>query len=104
MQVNLFKQIYDSESVADIYRDVFECFDKRFNPLAKKLGNIFNINVLFLYKNKENKQIMLNKYYDNDSMLDVEEDITNSFKNISVIQDDNGFFEGDLILKITILN
>lgn len=104
MPVELFKKIYDSESIVDMFRDVFECFDVRFNPPAKNLGEEFNINVSFNYEFEENKQIMLNRNYDNESMIDIEEDLTDYFSKLNVKQDENGFFDGDLIVKITILN
>lgn len=35
--MELFKKMYDGESIVDIGRDVFEAFDTRFNELAKTI-------------------------------------------------------------------
>jgi hypothetical protein len=105
MPIELFKKDYSSESIVDMFRDVHECFDSRFNEPAKHLGEEFTVNVAFVFEdeNKNDKQVLLDKNYDNESMIDVEEDLTDSFKNIKVEQDEYGFFEGDLIVKITII-
>lgn len=105
MTIELFQKKYDSESIVDMFRDVHECFDSRYNEPANKLGEEFTVNVSFVFEDEVNndKQVLLNKNYDNESMIDVEEDLTDSFKNIKVEQDEYGFFEGDLIVKITII-
>lgn len=105
MTIELFKKDYSSESIVDMFRDVHECFDPKFNEPAKYLGEEFTVNVSFIFEdeNKADKQILLNRNYSNDSMIDIEEDLTDSFSNIKVEQDEYGFFDGDLIVKITII-
>lgn len=37
MKLTLFTKEYDGESIVDVGRDVFECFDERFNPTAAQI-------------------------------------------------------------------
>ena len=37
VKTDLFTKSYDGESIVDIYRDVSECIDERFNPIVSRI-------------------------------------------------------------------
>lgn len=41
-KTELFKKEYDGESIVDLYRDIGECIDGRFNPLAAQIPEMEN--------------------------------------------------------------
>lgn len=107
MNTQIFNKVYDSESVSDIFRDVSEAFDSNYNPEFKVIEDSFDENsevlVTFIYKNDMgDTQELLNKTYYQETIIDIEEDIQYSFKNLSVKQDEYGFFDGDLIVTFTL--
>jgi hypothetical protein len=102
MENTLFQKSYDSESISDVFRDVSEAFSTDFNPDAVKLQKNPTVLVHFYFKDGEEHQDLLKKVYDQDSYGDIEEHIGYSMSGISVEKDEYGFFEGELIVEMTV--
>lgn len=98
----VFYKKYDSESIVDVYRDVSECFSKDYNPNAIKLNGKNSVDVHFFFQDGPELQDLLKRVYDSDSYGEIEQDIADSMSGISIEQDDYGFFEGDLVVSITV--
>ena len=102
MDNTLFKKVYDSESIVDVYRDVSECFDPDFNSNATKLKDSGSVHVHFYFQDGPERQDLLQRVYDTDSYGEVEQDIGDTLSDIHTEKDEYGFFEGDLIVSITV--
>lgn len=98
----LFNKKYDSESIVDVFRDVSECFDKDYNPNAVKLDEKDSVLVHFYFQDGSELQDLLKRTYDIDSYGDIEQHIGDSMSGIAIEKDEYGFFEGDLIVSITV--
>jgi hypothetical protein len=102
MENTVFYKKYDSESIVDVYRDVSECFDKDYNPDAVKLDGKDSVLVHFFFQDGPEFQDLLKRTYDSDSYGEIEQDIGDSMSGISIEKDEYGFFEGDLVVSITV--
>jgi hypothetical protein len=102
MENTVFYKKYDSESIVDVYRDVSECFDKDYNPDAIKLDGKDSVLVHFFFQDGPELQDLLKQTYDSDSYGEIEQDIGDSMSGISIEKDEYGFFEGDLVVSITV--
>lgn len=96
----LFEKTYDSESIADVFRDVSEAFQADFNPNAAKLKNSDAVFVRFYFKDGPEIQDLLTRTYGEEAYGDIESNIGDALSGISVEQDEYGFFEGELIVEI----
>lgn len=102
MENTIFYKKYDSESIVDVYRDVSECFDKDYNPDAVKLNGKDSVLVHFFFQDGPELQDLLKRSYDSDSYGEIEQDIGDSMSGIAIEKDEYGFFEGDLVVSITV--
>jgi hypothetical protein len=102
MDNTLFYKKYDSESIVDVFRDISECFDKDYNPNAIKLDGKNSVLVYFFFQDGPELQDLLNRVYDSDSYCDIEQNIGDSMSGLAIEKDEYGFFEGDLIVSITV--
>lgn len=100
----LFQKNYDSESIVDVFRDISESFDPDFNPNAVNLKKTDAVFVHFYFQDGEEKQDLLQRAYSEESLADIEGNISDALSDISVEQDEYGFFEGNLIVEMTIQN
>lgn len=105
--IEIFKSQYDSESIADIFRDLSECLDSRYNPKAKVLQNIdiddVSYHVTFKFTNPDGEeQILFNKIYDTYDIIDLEQHIYDYLPDIKAVPDKHGFHEGDIDILIEI--
>lgn len=103
----IFNKIYDCESISDIFRDVSECLNPKFNDKAKILHDTAYNEVIYVvsFKYVEEsgfEQMLISKNYDNESFIDLECDIGDSFCEMNVKKDENGFFKGDIIIDILV--
>ena len=102
MKNTLFTQTYDSESMVDMSRDIYECFDTRFNPNAINLTDDKSLLAIFTFNDEKGEQQLLNRVYDQDTYNDLNEDIHDSLGDIVAENDEHGFFPGELLIELII--
>lgn len=100
----LLKQVYDSESIVDLGRDVSESFSSDFTPNAQYINDDSEIAVHFVFNYEDETIIMKNQCYSLEELNDIEEDLRDSFCNLNRpdMPDFPGFFYGDMTLTIYI--
>ena len=106
MAKKLFHEVYYSESIVDLPRDVTECFDSRFNPEAENLDESSEIHVRFVFTHEDETIIMHDRTYSMEELNDIEENLYDAFGDLDRpdMPDCEGFFEGDMTLDITYTN
>lgn len=106
MSNKLFHEVYSSESIVDLNRDVSECFDSRFNPNAEHLNDSSEIHVRFVFTHEDETIVMHNSTYSMEELNDVEENLHDAFCDLDRpdMPGFEGFFEGDMTLDMTYTN
>lgn len=106
MSQPLFEETYCSESIADLGRDVSECFDSRFNPKAAPLTQESVIHVTFTFTHEDEVIVMHNRQYSLEEVNDIEENLYDAAGDLDRpdMPGFEGFFEGDMKLVMTYEN
>lgn len=106
MANKLFHEVYYSESIVDLPRDVNECFDARFNPEAENIDEFTEIHVRFVFTHDIKTVVMHDRTYSMEELNDIEENLHDSLSDLDIsdIPECDGFFEGDMTLDITYTN
>lgn len=97
----IFAKTYDSESMVDIFRDINECLDPRFNKPAEVLQSMehddISFDVTFKFTNTDGQeQILFKRQFEYDNVHEIEENIYDTIEYVKAPKDENGFFEGDI--------
>lgn len=102
-----FTKTYDSESINDLARDVSEAFSKDFNDeLSDDIREDDEVRVLFTFENKK-LSVLVDKLFDVVSMIDIEDTLYEAIEDIEstadVEVDEFGFFQGSLVLTMSVI-